>query len=29
MLTRSKGAIIALVGNMEIRPEDGLDDEKR
>jgi hypothetical protein len=28
MLIRSKGAIIALVGNMETRPEHGLDDEK-
>jgi hypothetical protein len=29
MLIRSKGAIIALDGNIEIWPEDGLDDEKR
>ena len=29
MLIRSKGAIIALEGNTEIRPEDGLDEEKR
>lgn len=28
MLIRSKGAIIAWVGNMVTRPEDGLDDEK-